>query len=519
MDSDKFKQKLTNLLPVLGNNNHHVAFFHHMIDSEFYLLMKAEDNTQQKSEDLITHLIPLSDDRVIFLPFYAKVNSSVYMREKEDYYSIAESKNAEKYIRDKKNYYSKKESWIAKKILFLAEEFIAELKIINGHTGIPLRSLYHMYRLILASDASYKENIDPKEKLIEYQGTLVYFLTILLPANVPENKRGDLLCSVWEKIYNLLVECYWVLIIIGMIDILNIFESISQGGFEKAKSYLSHSVVYRELEDRVDSIETDFGLIYFLFQEFYLFNLLADVFSLMIPTIDKDFYEKLDRITDSYVQQVPFDEGKQQISIEENWNERVIINQESKQEKQPKEPPLYCEITIEKMLQRKMQQYGLLQNYKLKTNPDNVVHYICKVINNIEKTIKVENLSYLLQKRVGVSYSTLKRWEKSGVLPVISSIEGIDVVKAEMEKKQQHKLENHYTQNQLIHEIKSNPTLKRFIQEHNKTTYEYGRTALRNKLNFLITEKHITCKKIDGVNYFKIADIKDILTELMKFSK
>jgi len=65
------------------------------------------------------------------LPLYTKVNSSVYIKEKKDYYSVAGSKNNEKYIKDKKNYYAKKESWIAKKILFLAEEFIAELKKIN----------------------------------------------------------------------------------------------------------------------------------------------------------------------------------------------------------------------------------------------------------------------------------------------------------------------------------------------------------------------------------------------------
>ena len=198
-----------------------------------------------------------------------------------------------------------------------------------------------------------------------------------------------------------------------MIDMLNIVEIFYQSGFEKAKSYLSHSVVYRELEDRVDSIETDFDLIYFLFQEFYLFGLLADDFSLMIPGIDKKFNEKLYWIINSYSKQVPFEEDKVQINKEEedkdkeeevvveevvveeeveeveeeDWDKRVIINKKSKQEKQPKEPPLYSEITIAKMLQKKMQQYGLLQNYKLKTNPDNVVHYICKIISNI-KTIK-----------------------------------------------------------------------------------------------------------------------------------
>jgi len=545
VDTDKFKQKLTNFLPALGNNNHHAAFFHHMIDSEFYLLMKAHDNIQKKSEDFVTHLIPLSDDRIVFLPLYTKVNSSVYIKEKKDYYSVAGSKNNEKYIKDKKNYYAKKESWIAKKILFLAEEFIAELKKINEHTGIPLRSLYHMYSLLIASDASHEKNIDPKEKLLEYQGALVYFLMILLPANIPENERDDLLCSVWEKIYKLLIECYWVLIIVGMIDMLNIVEIFYQSGFEKAKSYLSHSVVYRELEDRVDSIETDFDLIYFLFQEFYLFGLLADDFSLMIPGIDKKFNEKLYWIINSYSKQVPFEEDKVQINKEEedkdkeeevvveevvveeeveeeeeeDWDKRVIINKKSKQEKQPKEPPLYSEITIAKMLQKKMQQYGLLQNYKLKTNPDNVVHYICKIISNIKKTIKEENLSYLLQKEVGVSSSTLKRWKKSSILSINPSTEVIDAVKTEMERRQQHKLVDHYTQNQLIHEIRSNQTLKRFMQKHNKTTYEYGRTALRNKINLLIKEDRITCKKINGVNYFKITDIKDILTELINFSK
>ena len=157
-----------------------------MIDSEFYLLMKAHDNIQKKSEDFVTHLIPLSDDRIVFLPLYTKVNSSVYIKEKKDYYSVAGSKNNEKYIKDKKNYYAKKESWIAKKILFLAEEFIEELKI-NEHTGIPLRSLYHMYSLLIASDASHEKH-RPKRKAVRISGALV-FLMILFTANIPKTRE------------------------------------------------------------------------------------------------------------------------------------------------------------------------------------------------------------------------------------------------------------------------------------------------------------------------------------------
>lgn len=152
MRSYKFKTKLASLLPILSNNNHHAAFFHHMVQNELYLLME-QDKSHQKSINFALHPIPLQDNRIRFLPMFTQINSSVYKTEQEDYHSwVAGGENYIEYIETKKAYYSKKESWIVKTILNLSEGFGNELMKISAEKGIPVRYLFDIYSLIIATN-------------------------------------------------------------------------------------------------------------------------------------------------------------------------------------------------------------------------------------------------------------------------------------------------------------------------------------------------------------------------------
>jgi len=594
---DEFIKKLTILLPILSNNNHHAAFFHHMIDIEYHLLMER-NKPKLKSHNYISHPIPLTDDRIRFLPMFTKINSSVYEKEWEDCYStVTGAGNYLTYIEIKKDYYSKKESWVVKKILSLSSEFVNELNKLEKDTGIPLSSLYNIYSLIIAIDDSDFGNkspdrsFDPKKKLIAIKELLSPFIKIPLPANVVRDNRDDFLCSVWGKIYNLLVECYWVLIIVGMTDLLNIIDSYRYDGLEEAKLYLLHSVVYLELEDRVEKIETEDDLLSFLNQEFCLFNLLREEFTLLIPPINvKKFYDKSNNTINYYIRSrsnyqdvngdkdedeeestsddnelnsepgvintiegvikhsneiyTDKDESVSESNKEEvneylktqhedeetnddaeteNEIDKMSGNQELKQNKQPKEPPFLSEITIIKKLQTKMQHYGLMKdfrlNYKSKFNPNNVVYYICEAIFNILKTVKKQNFSYEMQQSLGISLSTLRRWEKEKKISENPSLSEINIIKDDTIQRQKHKVEKYYTQNQLIKEIQTSPRFIKYFQSQNKSTHAYSRTALRNKINWLIKNSRIKCELINGANQFKVSDIKNILAELAKNSK
>jgi len=558
----KFIQKLTVLLPILSNNNHHAAFFHHMVDIEYHRLMER-NKPKLKSHNYISHPIPLTDDRIRFLPMFTKINSSVYEKEWEDCYStVTGAGNYLTYIETKKDYYSKKESWVVKKILSLSSEFVNELNKLEKDTGITLSSLYNIYSLIIAindsdfGNQSPDRNFDPKQKLIETRDLLSPFLKIPLPANVVRDSRDDFICSVWGKIYNLLVECYWVLIIVGMTDLLNIIDSYRYDGLEESKLYLLHSVVYLELEDRVEKIETEDDLLSFLNQEFCLFNLLREEFSLLIPTINiRKFDAKLNDTINYYLRSQSFDDEQgigdpelnrmicednliehidgeiadgnlqtdsndYQDEINENRNYRQKI---IKKEKQPKKPPFLSKDTIAKILQSKMQHHGLMKNYILnetsKNDPNYVVFYINKIIFNIMRTIKTKNLRYEMQNILGTSLPTIQRWRKEKILSDEPSKAETDKIKEEMKRRKQHKVDNYYTQNQLIQKIQTNSMFIKYFQSQKKTTHTYSRTALRNKINFLIKNNRINCENINGANQFKISDMKNILAELIKISK
>lgn len=164
-----------------------------------------------------------------------------------------------------------------------------------------------------------------------------------------------------------------------------------------------------------------------------------------------------------------------------------------------------------------LQKYRL--NYGSRYDPDNVIGYIVKIIINIQKTLVNKNFSYSLQKRIEVSSPTMKRWQKTEKISDKPSINEIEKVKSEMELNKKHRLEMHYTQNQLIKQIQTDQSFKKYIQDHNKSINRYSRTSLRNKIHFLIKNNIIKCKQVNGVNHFEINDVKDILIELMKITK
>jgi hypothetical protein len=471
-----------------------------------------------------------------------------------------------------------------KKILSLSEEFIGHLLAISGETGIPLQSLYKMY-FLMTTIAEYFQS--PNTVNIPYK----YYL-YSIPESVPLHKRDNLLGKTWSRIYDLLVECYWVLIITGIVDILNILGNYVNGGIEEAINYLVHTVVYSETERKAVLIKDNKDLYEFMKEEFSVFEtffpdfgkFLNEITEPMVeyelmkqenygvklliehPTSSKKRRQNLDTlssdteenadtedeegsseygepVSDRY-SDYDFDNSSSYDPQEEILKaheedavlheDRESIQENEREIKRLEEPEPLSIITILSRLESHMELKALLKNYKLNGDPDVVVSYLMKIINNESRTVNYEHYNYQVFEKSERSAMTIRRWVqgiKDGKIPIddnpdrlgeISTINDFSLVeinelKTMMDARQRHHKDGYLTQNQLISLFINDDSVK-LLQEKGFEVKKYGRTHLSNKIRKLINDKKIPAPKVgdDGVRYFPIENIQNILKELVK---
>jgi len=219
--TEDFKKNLMGFLPELSKNNHYIMFLHDRISCEFNIQLAqiqnhnaAFDETKEKV-DLVDHPFPLSNEKIQFLPMFMDAEDPVYKTDMEELMSWVSKNGAPgTFFQMTKGYYAQKKSWVVQKILSLSEDFIEELNKISEEKNIPLPSLHNMYVLMIGINDFFQSE--------ENHALLPAFLHYPVPPSVPPEQRDDRIISVWNQIYNLLVECYWVVTVEGMVDLLNI---------------------------------------------------------------------------------------------------------------------------------------------------------------------------------------------------------------------------------------------------------------------------------------------------------
>ncbi len=472
--TEDFKRKLMGFLPELGKNNHYIMFLHDCISREFSIQLKgildayAISNETKEPVDLVNHPFPLSNQKIQFLPMSMDAQDPVYKKDEDEFMSwVSKDRDPVVFFKMTKDYYSQKKSWVVQKILSLSEDFVKELIEISKEKDMPLPSLHNMYILMTGINDFFQSE--------ENRALLPPFLQYPVPASVPPDQRDDLIISVWKRLYNLLVECYWVVIVVGMIDLLNIVGNYQEEGLEEARSYLMHSVIYSELERQVLLIKNVEDLRDYIQKEFSVFENFFPDFSEFVRHAVIPIVEKREKILDypitplmdsenkkeSYDReegkgvtksQEPFYDPREEIiknlrrqELLGKWGgkikpetkpggsdsdseslkqgddgdsdipgrEEIDVGQRDREESSKKIPVLK-ESTVIEDFEKKMGAIGLLKTYRLTGNPEKIIHYLFKIISNVSKTITDKIYSQKLKDLYGdgMSSATFRRWRR-----------------------------------------------------------------------------------------------------------
>ena len=429
--TDDFKEKLKEFLPELSRNNHYIMFLHDRISCEFDIQLEGIrdinviSNEAKEPVDLVDHPFPLSNEKIQFLPMFMDVQDPVYKKDKDEFMSwVSKGRDPVVFFKMTKDYYSQKKSWVVQKILSLSEDFITKLDEISYETGIPLPSLHNMYILMTGINDFFQSQ--------ENRALLPAFLHYPVPASVPPDQRDDLIISVWKRLYNLLVECYWVVIVVGMVDLLNIIGNYQKEGLEEARNYLMHSVIYSELESQVlliknvDDLRTyvhkEFSVFQSFFPDFGEFVVQAvipivakreKVLGLPITPLNGPKDEK--KIDDPEAKMIKYLRRQELLELMRKCRERKPKpkpedSHSDREEitKPPREIPVLTESKVIEDFEKKMGATGLLKTYRLKgRGPDKMIHYLFKILSNISLTINDKIYSQKLREFYGDGMSSV----------------------------------------------------------------------------------------------------------------
>lgn len=572
--TEDFKKKLTGFLPELSKNNHYIAFLHDRISCEFNIQLKgirddnAISNETKEKVDLVDHPFPLSNEKIQFLPMFMDAEDPVYKTDMDELLSwVSKNRDPGTFFEMTKGYYSQKKSWVVQKILSLSEDFVEKLIEISKEKDMPLPSLHNMYILMTGINDFFQS-----------EGNLALsplFRHYPVPASVSPDQRDERIITVWNQIYNLLVESYWVVIVVGMVDLLNIARNYQEEGLEEARNYLMHSVIYSELESQVLLIKNVDDLRAYVHNEFSVFEGFFPDFSQfvkmsVVPIVRKrkkvlDF--PITSLTDHIFKKAhkgvpafepepddepidPLDEELNILSEDSDSDDELLSQGDSgdsgdscaegtdgdqkDQEESLRKIPILEEFTVIEGVEKKMEDIGLLKTYRLTGNPDEMIHYLFKVIFNISRTISDEIYSQELRKRYKISSSTWRRWQTkiregkiqlpihpdrpSGVRSIKDLFETeVREIKKNMKNRWKHRKEGYLTQNQLIKKFQNDFFRSVLNKRIGIELKKYSRTALRNILNKLIKENRIPFEKFGAANLFKISDIPKIAQEIASF--
>ena len=572
--TEDFKEKLKGFLPELSKNNHYIAFLHDRITMEFRIqLRKMQDHLAVSGEseempDLVDHPFPLSNNKIEFLPMFKDADDPVYKSDMDEYrnWFVNDYRpDPETFFKLTKDFYSKKKSWVVQKILSLSEDFVEKLKEISEEKGIPLPSLHNMYALMTGiNDFCPINDFHPSQEnpTPAYHQYRVSASCCRVPVSVAPDQRDDLIIRVWNRIYNLLVESYWVVIVVGMEDFLNIVDIFRKKGLEKARVYLMYSVISDELKRRVKQIDNIGDLHFYLLDEFSIFESFFPDFSefvkqAVIPIVAKR--EKVlglpitslkgpkdeKKFDDPEAKMIKYLRRQELLELMRKCRKRKPKpkpeNSHSDREeitKPPREIPVLTESKVIEDFEKKLGATGLLKTYRLKgRGPDKMIHYLFKILSNISLTINDKIYSQKLREFYGdgmssVTWRRRKREIREGKIQLpdhpdrpsgVRSINDLfeaevrDIMRHTAGRKKHHK-EGYFTQNELIKALQGDTFRLALKKEYGINLKKYGRTSLRDKLNKLISGEKIPFERERGATYFKISDGLKIAQEIAKLS-
>jgi hypothetical protein len=365
--------------------------------------------------------------------------------------------------------------------------------------------------------------------------------------------------------YNLLVECYWVVLIVGLVDLLIVLGTYQKEGLEEARKYLIHSTVYSELERRVVLIEDRAQLLAYLQEEFSAFESFLPDFAGFLEKSLKQIAKKGERRLNTPIEPMledllpekdskktplpsDLDAGTIKDFVFSEWESGIdykeiegfhlgegnatSLRRKKKEEKEEEEEDSVKEVKLSFLVpellrgtEQKMLK-GLLKNYRLTGEPGKIVHYLFKTFSNLSRTITEKIYSEKLKFRYDTSLVTWRRWlkeirdrkivldecpDRPGGIRSINDLFGaeIDEIKRIMQARKEHRDGKTLSQNQLINELQKDWLLGQ-LRKKGVRLKKYSRTSLRNKIKALTEKNLIPFTKRGKSNRFLPEDIIEI---------
>lgn len=420
------------------------------------------------------------------------------------------------------NHLKKKEfSWIKRKILSLTNEIKLNLIKISEENDIPIQSVIQICRIM---------TLDPESLHHQYD-------YVAISSDIPQSQRDEYLLGINKNIYDLIVESIWVLSVVGIVDLLNVYAFYIHVDLEDVKAYMLESAAYPELESKIADIKNEDELFECVFEGYYPFPGL-------VKSIEKYLHRniKYRARRQSYLINLPLKVRLDPaLSLASKDDDSIpvpdaIINAFPVM-KSAKSSPSAIDNLHQDMFINFVNKFvnGLLDTYKLQGKPESVLRYIKTIFYNIGHSATSEYYEILTKNKFHISTRTKRRYKKDYengtikqedlLLPTYREIkfsdlapEHIDMIKEAKIQNKTHRKEGWLTQRQLIKILRD----KYFADQYKSCTGMnfkiMSEPTLRNKLDKLIKCDKVPVIKTKDAYYF-VADKESIISiasELLK---
>lgn len=465
--------------------------------------------TEEASESNLVFYNFLRIKGITVLPLGIDHFKEVYARyiPKELFYSECIFEDRLNYCKGILIHLKKKEiSWIKKKILSLANEIKLHLIKISKENDIPIQSVIQICKIM---------TLDPESLRHQYD-------YVAISSDIPQSQRDEYLLAINKNIYNLIVESIWVLSVVGIVDLLNVFAFYIHGDLEDVKAYMLESAAYPEIESKIDDIKNKDELFecviecYYPFpglvksiekylhrnikyrarRQSYLINLPLKVRldpALSLASKDDDSIPVPDAIINAFP---VMKSAKSSPSAIDNLHQDMFIN------------------FVNKLVK------GLLDTYKLQGKPESVLRYIKTIFYNIGHSATSEYYEILTKDKFHISTRTKRRYKKDYengtikqedlLLPTYREIkfselepEHVDLIKEAKTQCLKHRKEGFLTQRQLIEILRTEYFAAQFKSQTGMNFKILSAPTLRKKLGELIERGNIAVTKTKVAYYFR----------------
>jgi hypothetical protein len=445
------------------------------------------------------------------------------------------------------------------------------VNVISKKTKIPVDSLVKILNVILTDNGTYK---------LFLTSLSIKTIDVLLPKDTPADDRDKLVMTAWNQLYDLLLECLCLIILMGTVEFTRLVYCINFAP-QDFFSYLLDTAIYHDQEDRLLLSETKDELWRYIYDDLHIYADFFPIFHSYIQAYCKikagkyyrltetpfryiiephlrdniDPVRYADMLEDKILDRIDWEKGRKvKDDGESNYTSHYkffdkIHGDKSSDLTDQHEPgregdqqKIYSDAetqsfawNIGRGTTRKILR-GLLSNYELRGNPFNLLGYIGAVMKNVSLSLVGKHHEDILKAKYHIGSRTRRRYKKGFELGEVhtSAItrdpdgvkfkdlqsEHIGEIKSAKLQRKQHHREGFLTQRQLINLLRSDAFINRFNKETGLQFKKYSAPTLLKRLQTLIQLNKIGI--IRTVSAFQYKASKDnllrIATEIINLS-